>query len=304
MDTNILRTFICIIDEGSFAAAARRMGISRSLASKYIADLEADLRANLLTRTTRAVRPTAVGLQYSHRIRAVLDQLDAANEEVRATTGQPSGTLKIGAPIAYAMKVLQPHILGFMETYPDVQLEIILDDGTSNLIGDGFDAVIRIGTMADSTLHARRMHEAKIILVASPDYIAARGIPEIPNDLLKHSTLHYTNLRGPETWPLHRDGEVIYQKVQPVLSSNNPDLLHSMARSGKGIVLVPELIVSEDIAEGRLVPIMCDYVLPEIPINLVYPPGRLMTGALRSFLDYFGRLDLDPPASHCDGPQG
>lgn len=301
MDINILRTFVAIIDESSFAAAARRMGISRSLASKHISDLEAELGASLLTRTTRAVRPTAVGLQYSHQIRAVLDQLDAANEEVRASSAMPSGALKIGAPIAYALRILQPHILDFMNAFPGVQLEIVLDDGTSDLIGEGFDAIIRIGPLADSTLRARRIHAANIILVASPEYIAANGVPQTPADLLNHSTLHYTNLRGPDTWPLRRNGEVIYQKVQPVLSSNNTDLLHSMARAGKGIVLVPELIVADDIAAGQLIPVMCDYLMPDIPINLIHPPGRLMTGALRSFLDFFSRLDLARPTDHCSG---
>lgn len=292
MDIIVFRTFLSILDEGSFAAAARRMGISRSQCSKYVADLEADLGARLLTRTTRSLRATTVGQEYSQRIREVLRLLDAANEGVRAASGHPAGTLKIGSPIFYTLKVLQPHILRFMGEYPDIQLEIVLDDSTSDVVGDGFDAVIRIGYLEDSTLHARRVHEAAILLVASPDYVAAHGTPRDPADLLRHSTLHYTNLRGAETWPLRRGEDIIYQKINPVFASNNSEMLHSMAVNGKGIAMVPEVAVAEDLMTGRLVHLMPEYGIPDIPVNLVYPSNKLMTAAMRSFLDFFGQLKL------------
>lgn len=292
MDTTVLRTFISILDEGSFAAAARRMGISRSLCSKYIADLEADLGARLLSRTTRALRPTTLGLEYSQHIREVLRRLDSANEMVRSASGHPSGALKIGAPAAYVHKVFHPHILRFMDAHPDIQMEMVLDDGVSDLIAGGFDAVIRIGILEDSTLHARKLHEASIMLVASPEYLARQGTPESPAELPRHSCLHYTNLRGSGTWPMRCGKEMFHQKVQPVFSTNNTELLHSLAVGGKGIALLPHFTVAEDLQAGGLVALLTEFSLPDIPVSLVYPTGKLMTAAMRSFLDFATHLEL------------
>lgn len=292
MDTTILRTFISILDEGSFSAAARRMGISRSLCSKYISDLEADLGARLLTRTTRALRPTALGIEYAQHIREVLNRLDNANEMVRSASGHPAGALKIGAPSAYVHKVFHPHILRFMDDHPDIQMEMVLDDGVTNLVAGGFDAMIRIGILGDSTLHARKLHEAAILLVASPDYLERQGVPGCPADLSQHSCLHYTNLRGSGTWPMRCGEQTFHQKVQPVFSTNNTELLQSLAVSGKGIALLPRFIVAEDLEAGRLVQLLTNFTQPDIPVNLVYPTGKLMTAAMRSFLDFTSHLRL------------
>lgn len=292
MDTNVFRTFVSVVDEGSFAAAAQRLGISRSLCSKHVADLEADLGVRLLSRSTRKVTPTAVGLSFHRDLGEVLARLDAATEAVRATTATQSGTLKIGSPIFYTLKVLQPYLLDFMEQYRDIRIQVVLDDGASDIIGEGFDAVIRIGTLSDSTLHARRLHSARILLVASPDYLARSGTPQTPSDLLRHDCLHYTNLPGNLTWPLRRGSRTIRQPIRASFSSNNTELLHSMALNGRGVALLPEFLIGDNIADGRLVALMTDYALPDLPVNLVYPSGKLLTGAMRGFLDFMSALRL------------
>lgn len=292
MDTNVFRTFVSVVDEGSFAAAAQRLGISRSLCSKHVADLEADLGVRLLSRTTRKVPPTAVGIAFHGDLRDVLARLDAATTAVRATTTTKSGTLKIGSPIFYTLKVLQPYLLDFMEQCRDIRLQVVLDDGASDIIGEGFDTVIRIGSLSDSTLHARRLHSARILLVASPDYLARNGRPERPADLLRHDCLHYTNLPGNLTWPLRRGSRTIRQPIRPSFSSNNTEMLHAMALNGKGLALLPEFIVRDDLTLGRLEMLMNDYILPDLPVSLVYPSGKLLTGAMRSFLDFTATLRL------------
>ena len=267
MDISVFRTFVSVVDEGSFSTAALRMGISRSLCSKHVADLEAHLGVRLLTRTTRKVTPTPMGLSYSRDLREVLARLDAATESVKAASGNLSGTLKIGSPIFYTLKVLQPHLLDFMERHRDVQLQIVLDDGASDIIGDGFDAVIRIGNLKDSTLYARKLHTVRITLVAAPDYLDRNGRPERPADLLR-------------------------QPIRPSFSSNNTELLHSMAVNGRGLALLPEFIIRDDVEAGRLVILMPEYALPDLPVSLVYPSGKLLTGAMRSFLDFASKLQL------------
>ncbi|MFN4060202.1 LysR family transcriptional regulator [Paracoccus hibiscisoli] len=293
MDIKVLRSFAAIVDEGSFAAAARRLGISKSTCSKMIADLEADLGTRLLTRTTRAVTPTAAGHAFHAQITDILTRLDAAFEGVRAASARPAGPLKLGVPVQYTLKVLQPHLMRFMEEYPDIQLDVVLDDSRSDMTRDGFDAVIRIGTLEDSSLHARRLHDANIMLVASPDYIARHGSPQRPADLRDHQCLHYTNLRGPGTWPLRQGSEVIYQKITPAFSSNNGELLRALAVGGKGIALAPEFQVADDLAQGLLVPVLPGHALPGVPIHLVYSTRKLVTASLAAFLDFAARLDLD-----------
>ena len=291
-DLKALRSFVAIIDEGSFAAAARRMGISKSMCSKMIADLEADLGTRLLTRTTRAVTPTAAGLGFHAQVADILSRLDAAFEDVRAASNRPSGPLKLGVPVQYTLKVFQPHLMRFMDEHPDIQLDVVLDDSRSDMTRDGFDAVIRIGTLEDSSLHARRLHDANIMLVASPDYVARHGSPQRPADLRDHLCLHYTNLKGPGTWPLRSGTEVVYQKITPAFSSNNGELLRALAVGGKGIALAPEFQVADDLARGLLVPVLADHALPGVPIHVVYSSRKLVTAALAAFLDFVGRLDL------------
>ncbi len=292
MDINILRAFVHVVDAGSFAEAARRMGISRSLCSKHIADLEAHLGARLLTRTTRKLAVTAIGADYCTHLREVLARLDHATEAARTAAHAPSGELKIGSPVFYTLKVLQPHLLHFMERFPDIRLQIVLDDGSSDLIGDGFDAVIRIGELKDSSLHARRLDWARIVMVAAPDYIAHHGQPEKPGDLMHHDCLHYTNLAGAGSWPLSCGTERFWQKVRATFSSNNTELLHSMAISGKGVALLPEFIIRDEVASGKLVPLLTDYSLPDLPVNLVYTSSRLISSAMRSFLDFAAGMRL------------
>lgn len=292
MDISVFRTFVSVVDEGSFSTAALRLGISRSLCSKHVADLEADLGVRLLTRTTRKVTPTAVGLSYCRDLREILARLDEATESVKAASGSQSGILKIGSPIFYTLKVLQPHLLDFMERYRDIQLQVMLDDGASDIIGQGFDAVIRIGNLRDSTLHARKLHSVQIRLVAASGYLDSNGRPERPADLLRHDCLHYTNLPGNLTWPLRRGSRTIRQLVRPSFSSNNTELLHAMALNGQGVALLPEFLVRDDVAAGRLEVLMPEYTLPDLPVNLVYPSGKLLTGAMRSFLDFATKLRL------------
>lgn len=292
METAVLRTFLHIVDEGSFAGAARRMGISKSLCSKYISDLEETLGARLLTRSTRSVKPTAVGLDYSNKVREILAQLDAASETVRAVSEKASGPLKIGAPIFYTLRVLQPHLLRFIEQHPDIQLEAVLDDERADLVGDGFDAVIRIGELDDSGLFARHLHDMRVMLVASPGYLADKGVPAEPADLSEHHSIYYTNIRGTGTWPFRHGNEVVHQKIVPVFQTNNGEMVRAAALNGKGIAMLPVFIIEEDLREGRLVPVLTDFFLPELPVNLVYPSRRHMTAALKVFMEFVAGLRL------------
>ncbi len=289
MDTAILQAYVHIVDEGSFAAASRRMGISKSLASKYIADLEADLGTRLLSRTTRSVRPTEIGTEYYRQVKEILSRLEEANETVRQVSKQARGRLRIGAPIYYTLSVLQPHVTRFVETYPEIQLELVLDDGRNDVIAEGLDAVIRIGELEDSSLLARRLRSASVLVVASPSYLAEHGRPMTPADLAGHRCLYYTNMRGAGTWPFRQNDEIIYQKVQPFFSSNNAEMIRLAALAGTGIAMAVDFMVAEDLEQGKLVQVLPEFTLPELPVSVVYPQSRGMTAAMRAFLDYLSQ---------------
>ena len=292
MDIAVLQTYLHVVEEGSFAAAARRMGISKSMSSKYISDLEAFLGVRLLSRTTRSVKATSAGEEYYDRLHRILGDLQQANEAMRRKSDQPSGRLKIGAPISYMLKVLNPLVMQFMEAYPEVQLDLVLDDVCTDLVASGYDAVIRIGELEDSSLIARRLHEVEGMIVASPEYIARYGAPQTPGDLLNHRCLHYSNMRGAGTWQFRNGEEVISQKVSPVLSANSGEMLRAAALDGQGLAPVLRFFVEEDIAAGKLVQILPDYSYADMPVNLLYPSGANKTAALKVFIDFISQNRL------------
>ncbi|MCB5410620.1 LysR family transcriptional regulator [Pseudogemmobacter faecipullorum] len=289
MDITVLQTYLHVVEEGSFAAAARRMGISKSMSSKYISDLETSLGVRLLSRTTRSVRATSAGEEYYDRLRPILAELEQANEAMRRKSDQPSGRLRIGAPISYTLKVLNPLMMRFMEAYPEVQLDLMLVDICTDLVASGYDAVIRIGELEDSSLIARHLHDVEGMIVASPAYLAEYGAPQTPADLPGHRCLHYSHMRGPGTWRFRRGDEVISQKVQPVLSANSGDLLRAASLEGKGLAPVLSFDVADELADGRLVQILPDYSFADLPVNLVYPSGVHKTAALKVFIDFISQ---------------
>jgi len=286
MDTSVLQTYVHIVEEGSFAAAARRMGISKSLSSKYVSDLEASLGVRLLTRTTRSVRPTAPGTEYYNRVKHILASLNEANEQIRSLSSVPKGPLRIGSPTSYTISVLQPHVMRFMEEFPDVQLDIVLEDRVSDFVGDGLDAVIRIGPLVDSSMIARHLHDACLFAVAAPGYLERFGTPLLPSELADHHCLHFSSLKGNGTWPFYDGTEIFHQKIKPVLSSNNTDLIRSAAVDGRGIALLPDHAVGAELEAGALVRILRPHALPRIPVHLLYPTRQNMSAALRAFVDF------------------
>jgi len=286
MDTNVLKAYALIVEDGTFSAAARRLGISKSMCSKYISDLEESLGTRLLTRSTRSVKPTAIGLEYYHKVRRILDLLEEANECAKTESSSTTGRLRIGSPVSYSLRALQPHILQFLDRYPGIQLESVFDDKKSDLIAEGFDAVIRIGDLADTSMVARRLHSVRCLVVASPVYLERQGTPEQPSDLTNHMVLHYTNMGSAATWPFQKENETIWQKVYPHFAANNGEIIRAAALAGHGIAYLPEFLIREDLESGALVPIMTGFSRPDMPISIVYPSRKNASAALKAFLEF------------------
>lgn len=286
MDTISLKVFSLIVEEGTFSAAAVRLGISRSMCSKYINDLEDKLGARLLTRSTRSVKTTAIGMAYYQKVRRILNLLDEANEQAKVESGTVAGRLRIASPTSLSQRALQPHILKFLELHPDIQFESVFDDSRSDLIAKGYDAMIRIGELDDTSMVARRVHSTKCLIVASPAYLADNGTPQHPSDISDHKILHCTTMSSSTTWPFRNGNEIFWQKVSPRFASNNGDIVAAAAAADHGIAYLPGFLVDDYISTGALTCILTGYTRPDLPISIVYPSRKNISAALKAFLEY------------------
>lgn len=282
-----MEAFVQVVDQGGFTDAARKLGISKSAVSKHIAALENRLAVRLLNRTTRRVSPTEIGLAYYDRAKTVLKEATDADDMVTAMQSAPRGALRVSAPVSFGITHLSAAVTRFLEAYPDVEINLVLDDRFVEIVAEGFDLAVRIGNLPDSSLRARRLAESRMILVASPGYVATHGAPRSFEELSEHKLLHYSNLSTGNVWRLRTTrGHERQIRVGGRLTANNGEALRRAAEAGLGIGLQPAFIIGDAIRTGRLVEILPDHPLETIGIHAVYPPGRFIQPKLRVFIDF------------------
>ena len=280
------RMFVAVMEEGSFARAAVRLGTSSGQASKLVSRLESDLGVRLLNRTTRALSPTEVGRAYFERIRMVLEDLDQLDLAVRNRAGTASGRLRLTAPVSFGNTQLAPALVDFAMRYPAISLEVNFSDRVVNLIDEGFDAALRIGHLSDQSLVSRKLCASRIVVVASADYLARRGTPERPEQLHGHDCIVDTNFRGRENWAFREGGETVAVTVSSRLFLSSADACIASAEAGLGITQVPSFVAGSHIRDGRLVPLLTGFEMPPVPIQTVYPPGRHLAAKVRVLVDF------------------
>lgn len=282
-----------VVSSGSFAEAARRLGVTRSAISKAITQLEQELGVRLLDRTTRRVTPTEAGLAYYERCLAILAQISETEAQVSRLHDEPKGVLKVNGPMSFGTLYLGSAIADFMDRYRDLKVELTLSDRMIDPLEEGVDVTVRIGAMVDSSLIARRISTARVLLVASPEYLARNGMPKTPADLVGHKCLHYGHSTTVPRWQLTDNGTSITVPVAACLSSNNGDTLRDAALKGIGIARQPSFIVGSDIAAGRLVVVLPDFPPQDVTIHALYAPNRFLAAKSRVFIDFlverFGR---------------
>ena len=282
-----MEAFVQVVDHGGFTDAARKMGLSKSAVSKHVSALEARLAVRLLNRTTRRVSPTEVGLAYYDRARSVLDGATEADRMVTAMQATPKGPLKVSAPVNFGIKQVSPAVARFLCDYPEVDINMVLDDRFVELVAEGFDVAIRIGTLADSSLKARKLAVARGVVAASPAYLAAMGTPQTIDDLSEHRLLHYSQLSSGNFWRLRApSGEERQIRVGGRLTVNNGEALLKAAEAGLGISQIPSFMLGDALAAGRLVEVLADRPPDLLGIYAVYPQGRFPQPKLRAFVDF------------------
>ena len=282
-----MEAFVAVVDHGGFTEAARRFGLSKSAVSKSVSALEARLAVRLLTRTTRRVSPTEVGLAYYDRARAVLAQAAEADSMVTAMQAAPKGVLRVSAPVAFGVGQVTPAAAAFLDAYPEIDVQMVLEDRFVELIAEGYDVAIRIGTLADSTLKVRRLAETRGVLVASPGYLDRHGTPRGIDELSGHRLLHYSHLASGNFWRLRApSGEERQVRVGARLTVNNGEALMKAAEAGTGIAMTPDFMLGDALAAGRLVEVLPGRPADILGVHAVYPEGRFQQPKLRAFVDF------------------
>ena len=280
------RLFVAVMESGSFASAAQRMGMSAGQASKLISALEAELGVRLLNRTTRALAPTEVGQAYYDRIRAILDDLDTLDAEVQDRATTPRGRLRLTAPLTFGTLRLVPALNDFAARYPDIELDVSFTDRMVNLVDEGFDAAIRAGRMVDSSLIARKLCDMQTLVVASPAYLARAGIPVQPADLAAHACIIDTNFRDPLIWRFRGPDGPVTVPLTGRLRYSNAEACLQAAEAGLGIAHVPDFVAAPSLAAGRVTAVLPGWAEAPGGIHAVYPPGRHLSAKLRLLVDH------------------
>ena len=280
-----MEVFLAAVDAGSFTAAAEQFGISPVMVGKHVRELEQRLGAALLTRTTRRQSLTEIGSLYAEQCRAILAQIGAAERVAEAMQAAPRGKLKVTAAVSFGMEWLSPAIADYLALHPDVSVDLNLNDRSVDIVEEGYDLAVRIGVLEDSSMVSRPLRPYGMCICAAPDYLARRGIPRTPADLAQHECLEFSGWTPQIRWRLkgEKDGRHIPQSR---LRSNNSFALKQAALRGFGIIMQSEMMLAQDIAAGRLVPLLHDYLPPARPMHLVYARDRRPTPKLTSLIDF------------------
>jgi DNA-binding transcriptional LysR family regulator len=295
--------FVKVVELSSFTAAAEALESSQPVVSKAVTRLEEKLGARLLNRTTRRLSLTEAGSELYRRSVRALKEIENAELEVARFQTEPRGTLRVAAPMSFSILHLGPVIQTFLAQFPGVTVELNMDDRQVDLVEEGYDVAIRIGQLQDSNLVARKITSTRQVMCASPVYLAKRGTPERPEDLLEHNCIVYSFLLTPREWRLvSADGETHAVPVNGTLHSNNGLVNRAAAIAGAGIVLLPTFYIGDQVRSGVLTPVLCAFKPQELAVYAVYPERRNLMPKVRAFIDFLATTFGPTPPWEKDCP--
>lgn len=278
--------FVRVVESGNFTAAANASGISPAMVAKYVRTIEQSMGARLLHRTTRRQQLTEVGTLYYERCKRVLADVELADASASELQARPRGLVRIVAPVTFGSHSLVPVLTNYLARYPDVNVDLTLDNRVPDLIKEGYELGLHIGTIDAVGLVARPLRPYRRIMAASPAYIAEHGQPEHPEQLTQHSCLGLSYWRHHDCWHLvGPDGQQCEVPVAGRFSANQGSTLRNAAMHGAGIVLHPEMLLLDDFAAGRLVPVLPAWSYKPTPMHLIYAQDSRPTAKLRTVID-------------------
>lgn len=281
-----LKVFRTTAAAGSFAGAARQLGLSAAAVSKNIAELEAHLKVRLINRTTRSMSLTEAGAAYVERLARILDDLDEADAALAPVGASPGGVLRVSAPLTFALTCISPHIPTFMARHPNLRLELNLQDTRTDLIGEGYDLAIRgSDRLEDSSLVARELMTMTHVLCGAPGYFAAHGRPAAPEDLKAHECVQFTLSGHANKWTFRRAGRSVAVPIDGRYKVSSSIAVRDALLAGFGLSLVPRIYVEPELAAGRLEAVLADWEADRTPVYAVYP-SRHLAAKTRAFVDF------------------
>jgi DNA-binding transcriptional LysR family regulator len=282
-----IELFVQVAETGSLSRAAEALDLSNAAASRHLSALESRLGARLVERNTRRLYLTDTGQAFFSRAKGILVDLKDAESAVNATALNPTGVLRITASLSFSLHHVAPLLRDYTEAYPNVTVHLEAANRYLDIIDNNIDVAIRTREMEpDSNITIRRLAETRRVLAASPGYFAQHGVPKTLDDLQHHKMLIYTHANNPDELRFAKDGETAAITVKGVLDANDGQILRVAALDGLGILVQPSYIVYDDIAAGRLVPVLDDWDLPRLTINLAYPSRKHLSAKVRTFIDF------------------
>jgi len=292
-----LPTFVKVVEMESFSGAAKAMGMTKSAVSKQIQALEDTLMVRLLNRTTRSVRLTDEGAYFYHQARQVVEAVSEAERSVQHLNKNPSGVLKITAPESFGHYHLASALAEFAATYPEIILETEFTNRFANIAEEGIDVAIRIASLTDSSLIARKLARCQMVLAASPEYLARHGTPTHPDQLINHRFIEYSYADRPKEWRYREpSGKMGVAPIQVAMRSNSGEMLREAALAGIGIVAAPSFMLGGDIKAGKLVQLLAEFAAePERNIYALFPHNRHMSAKVRLFVDFIAQRFAGTP---------
>lgn len=285
MQLEDMRIFVTTVDAHNFTAAANRLSLSKQFVSRRVMALEESLGVRLLIRNTRKLAVTDLGQEFYERARRILGEVADAEQAMSLRRAAPHGLLRVSAPMSFGMVHLSPLLAMFLKKHADVRFDMELSDRTVDVVGEGFDMAIRIGTLADSTLIAQKLAEVRMVASCSPQYLRRRGTPAAPVDLERHACLLYGH-GGPATWEFVVDGAHKAIEVHGPLRANNGELIRDAAIAGLGIARLPDFIVAGGINAGQLVPVLEPFLPHASALYAVYPQHRQSSSTIQAFIAF------------------
>jgi len=285
-----MSTFVRVVEAGSISGAADRMGVAKSAVSRRLKELEEYLGVELFHRTTRRMNLTDTGRTFYHQsVRILADILEAEHATSQAH-GTLKGSLKVALPLSFGLMHLGSAISEFLQANPEIEFDLDFNDRQIDLLAEGFDLAIRIASLPDSSLIARRLAAIQSVMCASPAYLERMGKPRSPEELINHHCLIYNLIHDFEHWSLYdTEDKLIKAKIHPYLKASNGEFLRDAAVNGLGIVLMPVFIVHKEIESGTLIPLFTEYKYPQIAAYAIYPQTRHLSQRVRAFVDFLIR---------------
>ncbi len=277
--------FASVVEHRSFSSAADAIGLSKATISKAVSRLEAQLATNLFHRTSRRLSLTDAGQLLADHAARILAEANAAEEAARGAASNPTGLIRLAAPMSLGLLYLTDLIADFIAAHPGIEIDLQLSDAKVDIVAEGFDIAVRIANLPDSSLRARRLGPVTAHIVAAPAYLARHGTPAHPAQLGEHACLAYTNVSGPWRFTGPDGAEVSVRPAGPV-RANSGDALLPALRQGLGIAVLPDFIVGRDLSAGTLVPILRDWHTPPVALHLMTPPGALRPARVEALLAF------------------